>query len=220
MTDIRLKLVEKTSDLKNLINNAIAARLNKLIPKILLPIKRRVETVITDLFENSDTYESISSGELQQHFGLRDSEVYEKLNTILDLMLKSLNVEFIPITYNAGRFRGGIKIYAIPKNFQDLFGDSSSEVVTDKGQSLPWLKWLLIEGDKIIINDYEIAFGPFPTSRAGDAIMVKQNGGIWRVPPEFAGTKNNNWLTKLFTQTNLAKNQITTIIVEEFNTLQ
>jgi hypothetical protein len=68
-------------------------------------------------------------------------------------------------------------------------------VITEKGQQLPWLKWLLFEGTSSIVKDYDVKFGPNTKSRTGEAIMVQTNRS-WRVPPEFAGTIADNWFTR------------------------
>ena len=65
-----------------------------------------------------------------------------------------------------------------------------------KGTDLNWLEWLLLFGNKTIIRDYVVEFGDNPRSRTGRAVMKGVKSGKWGVPPEFAGTKNNNWITR------------------------
>jgi hypothetical protein len=62
--------------------------------------------------------------------------------------------------------------------------------------NIDWLKWLLTSGAEPVIFGYRVKFGNFPTSRTGQAIMVPKNGGAWGVPAEFAGTANDNWITR------------------------
>ena len=64
---------------------------------------------------------------------------------------------------------------------------------------LHWLQWLLEKGDTIIIDSYEYSprsgFG-----RSGGGSM--KLGGSWRVPPEYAGTPENNFISdSLFNNT-------------------
>jgi hypothetical protein len=61
---------------------------------------------------------------------------------------------------------------------------------------LPWLEWLLLYGGKIIVRDYRVKMGSNNRSRTGMAVMVESSGSNWRVPTEFAGTSNNNWVTR------------------------
>jgi hypothetical protein len=67
---------------------------------------------------------------------------------------------------------------------------------TEKGESLPWLEWLLLKGNDKIIQDYSITYiNNSYRSRTGSAIMVSNPNG-WRVPVNFAGTEDNNWTTR------------------------
>ena len=55
---------------------------------------------------------------------------------------------------------------------------------------------MLVEGDRTIIRDYHIQYGQ--KGRAGPAIMIKK--GRWKVPSEFAGNPNNNFVTRAINQ--------------------
>ena len=63
-----------------------------------------------------------------------------------------------------------------------------------RGYSLPWLQWLLLDGTKVLIDSHQVVIGPNLRSRTSMAIMRPGSG--WSVPNEFAGTQNNNWLTR------------------------
>ena len=58
----------------------------------------------------------------------------------------------------------------------------------------------MTEGDRIIIVGYHIKYdissAQKQNSQSGSAIMVK--GGNWRVPPNFSGTLEDNWITRTF----------------------
>ena len=75
---------------------------------------------------------------------------------------------------------------------------------------LPWLRWLLLEGNGPIIGGFD--FQPLPTafSRTGGGIMTA--GGSWNVPLGLAGTANNNIFTRALT--NLQKD-IEAIVKQE-----
>ena len=64
-----------------------------------------------------------------------------------------------------------------------------------KGYTLPWLEWLLLQNNSPIIKNYEVEYGASPYSRSGLGIMVPSDQD-WRVPPEFAGSQDNNWTTR------------------------
>jgi hypothetical protein len=72
--------------------------------------------------------------------------------------------------------------------------------VTAKGTPIPWLDWLILQGDRIIVLGYDVDFDLTPAERArsrtGMALMERGSG--WRVPPEFSGTAESNFLTRAF----------------------
>jgi hypothetical protein len=72
--------------------------------------------------------------------------------------------------------------------------------INDKGYSLPWLQWLLFEGNEVLIKNYKVEFRPNPNSRSGLAIMKPSSSSSWRVPPEFVGSEENNWITRAITR--------------------
>ena len=63
--------------------------------------------------------------------------------------------------------------------------------------NIPWLDWLLTKGDQILISGFEFQPGSnLGRSRAGR--MVESPMGNWRISPEFAGTKSDNFITRAF----------------------
>ena len=64
------------------------------------------------------------------------------------------------------------------------------------GYSLPWLKWLLLDGSAILVPNHSVVFGPNPKSRTGNAIMRLDKNRGWSVPSQYQGTESNNWITR------------------------
>ena len=58
---------------------------------------------------------------------------------------------------------------------------------------LHWLQWLLERGDEIIVAGYEFG-GNSGRGRSGLGYMT--TGGSFRVPPQFSGTKDNNFISR------------------------
>ena len=84
----------------------------------------------------------------------------------------------------------------IRSDFSDVLSSDSGFVIDAlRGYQLPWLEWLLLEGNKAIISKQEVIIGPNKFSRTGLAIMRPSNKS-WRVPSEFAGTIKDNWITR------------------------
>lgn len=85
-----------------------------------------------------------------------------------------------------------MKYEAVPIDLTQY--ESLGVQLTAKGQSLPWFQWLTTLGDAVIVRDFEVQAGFPQWSRTGDKIMVKGRG--WRVPPQHAGSKGDNFITR------------------------
>jgi hypothetical protein len=188
--------------------------LNKGLRKAKKNIEFRTKLFLAGQVINSDTYKALNGGELQGHFGLRPSELQEKLRSILLILAESVVVTVTPLKY-AKRITGGLEISAFSSDFGELINSDAGKVVTEKGQTLPWLDWLLTKGDRIIISDYSIHFQN-NLGRSQQAIMVESSSGFWRVPPQYAGTSNDNWITRICDEeSTLIQNGLNDIIISE-----
>ena len=143
----------------------------------------------------TSTYTSLVSGELATHFGLRGSDRKQRIDEIILAVVNGMDIEFVPIRYTRGKFTNGIKFKVLAKNLSDVINLPEGDVVTEKDQVLPWLRWLLTFGDKIIISEYEIKLEQ-GKGRSRGGYMISEKAGVWRVPPEYSGTRHDNWLTR------------------------
>jgi hypothetical protein len=192
-----LRITTPMPKIQEMVNAEAIRVLNSRVPRVVSDIEAGIAHGLKHVLVNNDEYESLTTGgDLAQHFGLEKSQAITKLDNIIDTIIGSIQVKFKRFQNRTGTIQGGITVSAIKDDFIDIISIPAGQVVTDKGQSLPWLEWLLIEGDRIIITDFEIQMGPSPYSRAGDAIMIPKKAGVWRVPPQFSGTQTNNWITR------------------------
>ena len=65
-----------------------------------------------------------------------------------------------------------------------------------KGGKVDWLEWLLTAGTSEVISGYRVMYGFFDTSRTGEAIMVKSKTKGFSIDPMYAGTQDDNWITR------------------------
>ena len=79
-------------------------------------------------------------------------------------------------------------------DFFNLLGLQEGHVLTEKGGDLHWLDWLIRQGDRTVVLGWN--YVPAPTGRSGGWEM--NIGGVWRVPPEFWGTLDDNFITRAF----------------------
>lgn len=171
---------------------------------VLLQIKKPVETVVRQLIvetiKREPEYNSLLEGQLLGEFGLLSPN--EKLSALLTAWSEEISVTI----------RGSsLMIEAIFADFNKVLSLNEARQVTEKGEYLDWLNWLLIQGDKTIIKEYHVKSYSGPASRTGLAIMVKK--GKWSVPSQYAGTIRDNWITRAID--NIDEDKFTSLIVAE-----
>ncbi len=190
----RLRLVETNGAIAKNMLNALLPEVNSYFSNIHSSIKNNISAILINHIKNQPEYTSLMSGDLKGQFGLPDSS--SRLSAILSSIENNGVTTLKPIKIVNNKLQGSIKLQMIQKDFNDLLSLGESVFTTEKGQKLEWLKWLLKEGDSIIISEYYFIAGPYSNSRTGLGIMHKFQGSSWRVPPEFAGTISNNWITR------------------------
>jgi len=191
---ITAKILESDSYIRNQILTSIKEHMEQVFKKAVPALSKSIPQVVYKVIVDEPEYQSLLSGKLKYEFGIPSSA--QKVNDIIDIWTKNIVINATPITMSSSGLKGGFNINMIKDNYEDVLTSDSALVTDSMSQAvLPWLEWLLLYGDKIIVRNYEVVVGPSPYSRTGLAIMKpsKQN---WRVPPEFAGTKNSNWITR------------------------
>lgn len=191
---LSVKVIESSSEIETRILEALLPDVTKFFTKVQNQLAQIIPNIIINSITNQPEYDSLLNGTLQYEFGLPDPA--SRLSEIISSIKDGSIVTVKPIVAKSSGISGGVKIQMIKKDFGDLLSLGGSSFVTEKGDRLDWLKWLLIEGDSVIVSDHIFIFGPSQYSRTGYGIMRQVGGGFWRVPPEYAGTINNNWITR------------------------
>lgn len=194
-----IKLIDPIATIERKILTASVKEMNIVFPKAIQAIEDDIKNSIDTIFVYSPEFKALTdnNGLLRFAFGLPQSDAVDACYEIITALTNSLHVEFKRFSVSGGRtVKGGIRVYAFLADFSDILGLPTSSTQTLKGERLDWLEWLLIEGDRVIIKDYDMVLGNFATSRSGGAIMTANNKSAWRVPPQYSGTKNDNWITR------------------------
>lgn len=153
------------------------------------------------LFE-SDTIQSLlgRAGEednLAYHFGLWAGSEPSIVEEIIQIITGNIYDKFDGWKSTANGSEGNFRILLHGSTIDTLVESSIGKIDTAKGEQIPWLEWLLTRGNEIIIADYHIKFGFAMASRSGGAIMAPTLE--WSVPSQFAGTRDDNWITRALT---------------------
>lgn len=191
---LSLELIESDSFIRQQILLAMQDHISSAMSKARTSILSSIRNLIRAAILNQPEYASLVSGRLKYELGISDPE--KRINSIIDTWLDNIKIETKPTKITNSGISGGFRIDAINSNFEDvLSGDNAIIVDSLSGKVVPWLQWLLLDGGKILVRDYEVRIGPNNRSRTGMAIMIESDKN-WRMPPEFAGTVSNNWITR------------------------
>jgi len=201
-----LKILESNSQIRQMILDSIKDHIENAFNKAIGPISSEIKTLVGAALRTEPEYQSLISGTLRIEFGIMD---IASVDNVVEQMVDTLQVTKNPIKITNLGLSGGFIITMIKSD--DISGiiNSDAAIVTDnsKGHKLPWLQWLLLNANQPIIRNYEVKVGANPYSRSGMGIMVESNKD-WRVPPEFAGSQQDNWTTRAMTR---VENQLPTI---------
>ena len=200
---LSLRLVTSNQDtesrlLQSLIK-LVNPRLNAIVPKI----QETARNLLRVSLQTSPEYLDLLGGRLQTELGVVDPS--SALLALTERLVQSVSVVSKGATIKNKQISAVIRLTASPSNFSEDV-KHLGVYTTRKGSKIPWLDWLLNYGDQIIVRDYDVDFSAPAFSRTGGAIMsgagsifgntTANSDGGWRVPPEFSGTADNNFITR------------------------
>lgn len=176
-------------------------------PLIVSDLRGRVKYELLNTAEVA----SMLGGELRGEFGFVAGQETSYVYPVIDYIVNNILYELKDIEFRGGRPVKPLKIRLLNATMEDLNAIPGARYDSQDGE-VKWLEWILTKGDRIIIRDHRIQYKfnstirskkvnhPLPVSRSGLAIMVKQTrrGRGWKVPSQYAGTKDRNFITDTF----------------------
>lgn len=192
--NISIKLLDSNSEIYRKILDALLPQITQYMNGVVQKLKLEISPIIEQVIRNSPEYEAILVGKLKYELGIPDPSV--KLEGLIDIWLNSIEYNYNKPIISNNKIKSSFSVNMIRVDFSDVLSTDFAKVVdTIRGYELPWLQWLLLDGTKTIISDYEVLFGQNRASRTGFAIMTPSNNS-WRVPSNYAGTIGDNWITR------------------------
>tara|TARA_B100002019_G_scaffold285211_1_gene293899 strand:- start:1892 stop:2524 length:633 start_codon:yes stop_codon:yes gene_type:complete len=190
---ITLKLLGSDASITKTIHAAIAKSINEIISKkkrkVEAKLKRAVRFWVTSTPEIQSLLERGIPNSLNSQFGLRNMEAQTAVDAIVDSIVNSAEIKISKIN---NKLNGKIEFNFQPSDLRNLLGLPEGHVITEKGQDLHWLDWLLTKGNTTVVIGY--TYSNSGKGRSGVGSMKK--GGSFRVNPQFSGTVNNNFITR------------------------
>ena len=196
---ISLKIIDSIKSIEKNINSAIAIEINNILSSkqnyLLSEVKKRIPLWI----ESQPEIISLKSNDifsLAGQLGIPGDVTYV-VNAITNAVKESTSIKFIKYTPN---LKGvGLELHFQPSDFKNLLSLNEGHVNYNNGD-LHWLDWLLIKGNAVIITNYQ--YNPSTgLGRSGLGNMIP--GNFFRIPPQFAGTIQDNFVTRAFLNQNV-----------------
>lgn len=186
---LSLKLVETEAEIEKNINEALSIQINDILTKNQSNIINQISTLIPSWISNQPEIQAILSGTLMGAFGSTISPA-SIVNAIITAVSQSVSIKFKK--YNKNLAGGGFDLQVQLDDFANLLSLPQGHTVYDNGD-LHWLEWMLLRGDEIIVVGYE--YNPKTgLGRTGLGNMIPGRG--FRVPPQYSGTRDNNFITR------------------------
>lgn len=194
---VKLSVTIDPKQLSHGIITATRSAINAGLHNAAIDIRKQLLTTVDFLLADNPTYHSLASGLLKAEFGLKDP--VRRIKDIAAAIKNSLEVSVVPVSTFGNQLRGGLRIVMLKSDLQDILSLEAASYQSTSFE-VPWLEWLLTQGDRIIVAGYNINYNVSPADRAASrsGVAIMEKGGGWRVPPEFAGTLESNWITKAF----------------------
>lgn len=190
----RASLVESVNNITGTIIKEFSKQVKKLFNIAQPKIEKDLRTKLADAIRAQPEYSSLKGGELRYNFGIADSSI---IDNIVDRFVNSITVATNIVNTNSTTIDAELVFSIVAADdLDEILSSADASIITEKGDSLPWLNWLLIRGNDTIILTHKILITPSPYSRTGQAIMIPSKAGTWRVPPRYIGTLDNNWITR------------------------
>ncbi len=209
-TDITVSLVDTNNQISRDIEKAISEEINKLVKKNSSKVEKRLRSAVDTWIRTSPEILSIQSegvaDSLNAHFGFPLGFEGSAVEAVVKSVVDSISVEIQDFSVG---LRGKINFYIQPENLINLLTLPEGSIDIVNG-SLPWLDWLLRQGGRTIIVGYQ--YQPGNDGRSGGGSMV--GGGFWRVPPQFSGVEDNNFITRALSGRELELSKIIQRLLE------
>jgi len=187
---------------------AIAKQANKVFARLTKQVQNKIYPIIYNAVHDSPEMNSVRSGKLKFDFGL----TFDPTTAIATAVADSCQVYAENVRVVAGKINGGIVINIQPKSYLNVLNIPQAVNIIEDGSELPWLEWLTLYGNQIIIADFGVKY--VDGGRTGGAIMVEQ-AKPFRVDPNYSGSEQDNFISRSISRAIPQLNQIIQSIVQK-----
>jgi hypothetical protein len=143
-------------------------------------------------FQSSFEVHNLIDGDLRYDLGLTQNEAVNVVERIAQILSEDIQVAVKREPYGAT-----MTVSFVKYPYLEILNIPEATFTSKSGHEIEWLLWLLEKGNDILVQDYHVQYQQSSKSRSGGAFMFRS--GIFRIPPQFAGTLYDNFITRAFT---------------------
>ena len=178
------------------IATCVRDRLNSALAGAEPRIKGRLVRMVAQYVRSSPTYLELARGVGLYH-ELGDPNPVPGLENMIDLINLTHDFKFSRFRrISTSGVKGRLQVKFIDDQWEQVITSEGKFVSEPSGSEIEWLRWLLKEGDKIIVRNWDFVLGGRQFSRTGEGLMRENISRGWRVPPGHSGTPRNNFVTR------------------------
>ena len=183
------------------IKTEILVEFKKRIDKLKTTLQKTISTQIENIIRADETYQSLLSGKLEGDLGIPPDVNLWVQTAMVSQIAQSLLITIFTPQFKQDNLDFAISLEILGDDFVSLTKDTKASYTyfstkQKQDKTIPWLDWLLLEGEKTLVQSYYVEYGAFPNSRTGKAIMVQKDGTGFSIDGEHAGTANDNFITR------------------------
>ncbi len=199
-----IEITTSPSEFKKMVMQAIADHINSIAIKIAADVTETIKPLVYDAVHDCHEMQALRSSDLRAAMGLNPPQARDVSKQIAESVSSSLIVESGKVTPK--NLSTMISIYVQPAGLDNVLsvGGSTVNYTSTEGKqvTIPWLDWLLTEGDRILVSGFSLELGQ-GLGRSWGGRMVEAPTGSWRIEPQYAGTLTDNFVTRALAEKKL-----------------
>ena len=210
---------ESLNRLPSAVSSDVAKLINTRIKRGLSRLEKHLKEMVKDSILNCEEFSRIAQTDARGEIGI-PNPVMQRFEEIAQAVADSLFIVFRPFRGTKDRLSGRLRVFCSPIDYGYLYKLEAAYVGGERGPMFDWLRCLLEQGTEVCVADHQYLSRVLSQkskdkySRTGFGIMVERKGQGWRVPPELAGTKYENLISR-----GLTSRHIQSVIDREFKRL-
>lgn len=174
----------------------------RVLDKIKVNIERQVRIIIKEAIENSPEYiQMLPGGSLYGLMGRPD--ISSILAKIKDAIAFETQVGVIRPGFKGNIYESGIEINILDSSYKNVLNIEGTSFFSEGKYAgeVEWLRWLLFEGTRKVVLGFDFkeeikGKSLSELSRTKTGLMLKTRKEDWGLPGQYAGTEDDNWLTR------------------------